>query len=169
MQVFGGKENHVAAYWNDGNNSLDIDASTADTQVVRFGANRNTMVSFGMPCKKAGLVSISMGGGATTLSAANLMAGSVFAVDPEGSATLTVTTAALLAAAIPDFASGDTLGPYFIHNNGSGTEVITVACAAGGTLVTDTATLTYGTNMVGVFYITFDSATTYQLYLFSNT
>lgn len=108
------------------------------------------------------------GTGAKTLTAAMLLGG-LIDEDPEGAATWTTSTAALLYAAIPDAKVGSTFQTIVKNSATAGsTEAITLAGGTGVTLHGVTLTITEGTNETALLFFRITSATTADCYILTN-
>jgi len=108
------------------------------------------------------------GTGAKTLTAAMLLGGLVDE-DPEGAATWTTSTAALLYAAIPDVKVGSTFQTIIKNSaTAASAEAVTLAGGTGVTMHGVALTLTEGTNETALLFFRITSATTADCYVLTN-
>lgn len=116
-----------------------------------------------------------IGTGNKTITSGTLLYG-ILDEDPEGNATWTLPTAALLvnqASLLKGVKVGDTF-QVVVHNRASAAsgEVVTLAAGAGGTLFGTTLTLTEGTNTTGILMVRLTNVTSgseaYEAYLITN-
>lgn len=113
-------------------------------------------VSSGFPVKRAGSVITTAGAG--TYTAAQIISGYIFR-DPSGAGrTDTLSTAALLVAAISGVAVNDAI-EFTVCNTADAAEAITITAGSGGTLYKTTNTDTIAQNETAKIVIQFTNVT----------